>query len=104
MKNFSTFRRNSRTSAFQVAILCNNAVINDGEKLLGQPTEGALLFAAMKVSILFLCRYLYHFFVLKLTIMFAVFVTQFIGSIRQVARDTIQFRTETHDRKMRSQR
>ena len=36
---------------FQVAVLCNNAVIND-EKLLGQPTEGALLFAAMKVSLL----------------------------------------------------
>lgn len=31
-------------------MVCNNAVITD-DKLLGQPTEGALLFAAMKVSI-----------------------------------------------------
>lgn len=34
---------------FQVAVVCNNAVITN-DKLLGQPTEGALLFAAMKVS------------------------------------------------------
>lgn len=37
-------------SVFQVAVLCNNAVITN-DNLLGQPTEGALLFAAMKVSI-----------------------------------------------------
>lgn len=30
--------------------MCNNAVITN-DKLLGQPTEGALLFAAMKVNI-----------------------------------------------------
>jgi magnesium-transporting ATPase (P-type) len=33
---------------FQVGCVCNNAVIN-GDTLLGQPTEGALLAAGMKV-------------------------------------------------------
>lgn len=35
---------------FQVGCVCNNAVIN-GESLLGQPTEGAILAAGMKVSL-----------------------------------------------------
>ncbi|XP_065225998.1 calcium-transporting ATPase type 2C member 1 isoform X3 [Planococcus citri] len=34
----------------EVAVVCNNAVITN-DKLLGQPTEGALLFAAMKYQL-----------------------------------------------------
>ena len=36
----------------EVGVVCNNAII-DNETLLGQPTEGALLAAAMKVSLRF---------------------------------------------------
>lgn len=38
---------------FQAGCLCNNAKINSGV-LMGQPTEGALLVAAMKVRVLLL--------------------------------------------------
>lgn len=41
--------RESIYKLLEVAVLCNNATIND-ETLIGQPTEGALLFAAMKFS------------------------------------------------------
>ena len=37
-------------SLSQVACVCNNAQL-EGDKLLGQPTEGALLFLGQKVNI-----------------------------------------------------
>lgn len=39
--------KQSITSLLEVGVVCNNAIIQ-GETLLGQPTEGALLAAAMK--------------------------------------------------------
>ena len=35
---------------FQTALLCNNAKVNDAGDLVGQPTEGALVVLATKVS------------------------------------------------------
>lgn len=39
----------------QVGSVCNNAVISDGV-LLGQPTEGALIAAAVKVGLIGLIK------------------------------------------------
>ncbi|KAK7593064.1 hypothetical protein V9T40_007816 [Parthenolecanium corni] len=42
--------RESIGTLLEVAVACNNAVVSN-DKLLGQPTEGALLFAAMKFQL-----------------------------------------------------
>lgn len=47
--------------------VCNNAEIV-GDQLLGQPTEGAILAAAIKVSMIFLNRHDYGYWVSGLVI------------------------------------